>query len=402
MDLRDLSWHRRHHLNDHRHFHNCPDELRRRDFHIHHHRPNLRDVLDHIGNHLVDVPDLRDFDVLGHLVNWRNPKHVRNSADERHGWDFHRLRHCLKSRDLSLHHHWRDLGKHSHLVDLRDHRHVHNSAGKRHGWDFHRLRHCLDSRDLSLHHQQHVDKRVDVSYLRDLGVLGHLVDRRVYVPRCAPGVCPEQHRPVDNLVDVVSLRLLDVLGHLESRQVVHRLQHSLNLRDLSWHHHSDVDDLVDANLRKCDVLGGHLVDQRSRSAALAHRRSAPRCARPKTAPVRGTRAGAPRILHEGKRNPASNTVRRSDSAEASTTQLLELDEIPSWLKPPWITSQRLVPKWLRTLSLSLSYSLSREWTDLSPGMRSIETLNTDGPDFIYRPGQAVTTLKTECRRGVSV
>ena len=60
-----------------------------------------------------------------------------------------------------------------------------------------------------------------------------------------------------------------MLGHLVERDF-HGLQHSMNLRDLSLHHHRRIDNnLVDArNLRELGMLG-HLVDRE----ALAHRRS---------------------------------------------------------------------------------------------------------------------------------
>ena len=54
-----------------------------------------------------------------------------------------------------------------------------------------------------------------------------------------------RHRPVDNLVDVPSLRDLGTLSHLVDR----RARHSLNLGDLSLHHHRQDLDLVLVDLR---------------------------------------------------------------------------------------------------------------------------------------------------------
>ena len=173
VDLRDLSWHRRHNLHEHWHFHNCPDELRRRDCHIHQHRANLRDLS--LPHHW------RAFGKLGHLVDLHDQRCFHDSVGERHG------RNCHSFRHLPLDHignnlvdvpDMRDFDVLDHLVDRRDPRHVRNSADERHGRDFHRLCHRLNPRVLSLHQQQRVDKRVDISYLRDLGVLGRLVDRR--------------------------------------------------------------------------------------------------------------------------------------------------------------------------------------------------------------------------------
>ena len=64
------------------------------------------------------------------------------------------------------------------LAHLHDHRRLHNSADELRRRDFLCLQQSLILRNLSLHHHRHVDKRVDVQILRDLGVLGHLVDRR--------------------------------------------------------------------------------------------------------------------------------------------------------------------------------------------------------------------------------
>ena len=49
-------------------------------------------------DNLVDVLRLRNLDMLGRLIDLQDHKHVHNSADERHGRDFHRLRHCLNLR----------------------------------------------------------------------------------------------------------------------------------------------------------------------------------------------------------------------------------------------------------------------------------------------------------------
>ena len=142
------------HLHDHRRLHNCPDELRRRDFH------SLPRSLKSRGLSLQDH------------------RHIHNCPDELRRRNFHSLPQSLNTRDLSLQHHWRDPGKLRHLVDLRDHRHVHNFVGERHERGFHRLCHCLNIRDLSLQHHRHIDNnRVDVLNLRNIGVLGHLVER---------------------------------------------------------------------------------------------------------------------------------------------------------------------------------------------------------------------------------
>ena len=95
---------------------------------------NHRDI-----DNLVDVWNLQDLDMLGHLVDQLDHRHVLNFADELRQRGFSRLGHSPKLRDLSLHHHrdidnfvdlWnlRDLDMLGHLVDLPDHRHVHNFA----------------------------------------------------------------------------------------------------------------------------------------------------------------------------------------------------------------------------------------------------------------------------------
>ena len=50
-------------------------------------------------------------------------------------------------------------------------------AVERHGWDFHRLRHSLNLRGLSQHHHRHTGDLVDVLLLQNLGILGRLVER---------------------------------------------------------------------------------------------------------------------------------------------------------------------------------------------------------------------------------
>ena len=96
------------------------------------------------------------------------------------------LQYSLNLRELSCHHRvdnlvevesLRDLGMLGHLVER----------------DFHDLQLTVNPRDLSLHQHRHIDNLVDVINLWELGVLGHLVDRRsvcAYAPRCARGVCP--------------------------------------------------------------------------------------------------------------------------------------------------------------------------------------------------------------------
>ena len=81
-----------------------------------------------------------------------------------------------------------------HLVDLADHRDVHKVADELRLRGFTRLRHSLRLRDLSLHHNRHGGNNlVDGLYLREYGMLCHLVDqealghrRSAYASRCAP------------------------------------------------------------------------------------------------------------------------------------------------------------------------------------------------------------------------
>ena len=77
-------------------------------------------------------------------------------------WGFHCLQHSLKLRALSLHHN----------------RHVHCSADELRQRDFQCLRNRLCPMDLSLYHDRHGGSIVDVLLLRNIGVLGHLGDRR--------------------------------------------------------------------------------------------------------------------------------------------------------------------------------------------------------------------------------
>ena len=57
-------------------------------------------------------------------------------------------------------------------------RRLHNSADDLRRRGFHGLRRRLSLRDLSLHHHSDIDNLVDVLNLRELGMLGHLVDKR--------------------------------------------------------------------------------------------------------------------------------------------------------------------------------------------------------------------------------
>ena len=74
--------------------------------------------------------------------------------------------------------------------------HVHCSADEVRRRDFHSLRNRLYPRYLSLHHHTEIDRLVDVLILCELGVLGHLVDRR------SKGLSLHHDRHNGNLVEV--------------------------------------------------------------------------------------------------------------------------------------------------------------------------------------------------------
>ena len=148
-------------------------------------------------------------------------------------------------------------------------------------------------------------------------------------------------------------------------------------RNLSLQTNGRNGDLVDVHLRNLDALG-RLVDlvppPSSARAPLGHKDSQDlfhdsfqSCETRQNRTVLGADPALPTTptlshLPDGGRDNAH--VEGKDRAAPyymatqQNVQLVEPDVVPSWLKPPWITSQRLEPKWLRTLSLTLSLTLS--------------------------------------------
>ena len=72
----------------------------------------------------VDVQSLRNFGILGHLVELQDHRHIHHCPDELRRRDFHKLPRSLNMRDLSLQHHKQI----DNLVD------VSKSVGSRHAW----------------------------------------------------------------------------------------------------------------------------------------------------------------------------------------------------------------------------------------------------------------------------
>ena len=147
-----------------------------------------------------------------------------------------------------------------HLPRLYDYKHIHRCPDELRRRDFHGLRRSLNTKDLWLHRHRRVDNLVDV-LLRDLDMLGRLVQRRRGTCRCGISICLVACLSdgrgtcrcitigiAASLVDVLRLRNFDVLGRL-SEEGFHgrrqRRRRRLNLRDLSLHHRRRIDIRVD-------------------------------------------------------------------------------------------------------------------------------------------------------------